>query len=137
MNKCFLTMAAVLLITGCASSDQVRRTWVDPASISDPVKYDADFTQCRDLAKQVYSEEQEARRAAIPAGVIVGTLVGAALGSAIAPSGSGGDLTRFGAVAGGLSGAGAVANAPGTSPAEVMLGAMRECLRGRGYRTIR
>ena len=132
------TSMALVLLAGCGTTTtNVRRTWVDPATITDEAKYEQDFGQCRELALAVYREEQEARRAAIPAGAVVGAVVGAALGSAIAPSGSGGEMTRYGAAVGGLSGAGAAANGAGPKPTDVMLGAMRECLRGRGYRPIR
>lgn len=128
-----IAVLSLLLLAGCATGTQ-RTTWVDPASITDQAAYDRDHEECRAVAVQIFREEQQAQRGAAVATAVVGAAAGAALGSAVAPSGAKGELTRFGAVAGGLSGAGA-ASSPSTGG--VMLHAMRECLRGRGYRPLR
>jgi len=135
--KKYLIAACTLLITGCASTEHARKVWVDPASVSDQAKYSQDFDECKALAWQVFHEDQDAQRAAIPGGMVAGALIGAALGGAIAPRGMGGDIARFGAVEGAVAGGAAAARDSGADPVRSMMIAMRECLRGRGYRPIR
>lgn len=121
------------LVSGCATP---TRTWVDPASITDAAKYETDFKECDVLAGKVMLEAHIEQRNSMLLGALGGALIGAALGSAIAPSGHGGDLTRYGAVAGAAGGAGGGAAAV-TSPHDAAMIATRECLRGRGYHPIR
>ena len=135
--KKYLIAACSLLSTGCVSTEHARKVWVDPASVSDQAKYAQDFDECRALGWQVFHEDQAARQAAVPGGMLVGALIGAALGGALAPRGMGGDIARFGAVEGAVAGGAAAARDSGADPARSMLTAMRECLRGRGYRTLR
>lgn len=127
------TALCIVMLAACSTPER-RMTWVDPSTVKDAATYEKDYFECRSVAYQIFDEEKAARRDDAVRGAVVGAVVGAALGHAVAPSGSKGEITRFGAVAGGVAGAASPSGAP---LGEVLLGAMRECLRGRGYRTLR
>lgn len=118
--KRLIILAVVVLLSACAST--TYRPIVDMKGV-DYNKYEANLQECRAYAAQA---------AGVGTGAGVGAVLGAAVGFALSrATGSQynhGAAARTGAVAGGVSGAGAGAINE--------LGVLKECLRGRGYHVL-
>jgi len=116
-------------LSGCAAGgDYYRRSWVDPATAPDQAKYITDLEECRLLAKAVFDESRDKARAsrtdrfgATAIGVVTGSI-------AAGPAG---------AIIGGSAGMTAVDTDGLRHHLDVLDTANRECLRGRGYATLR
>ncbi len=134
-----LSLVLVLALPGCATriaaDPNERPTLVDPAR-TDMGAYRRDYGECAALANQVDAGEVAGSGAAAGAvaGALVGTLIGAVIGYAVNDTATG---MRVGASLGGIEGAlGGSSGAYGAARAD-QEGALRNCLRGRGYNLIR
>jgi len=134
-----LVLAIVLTLPGCATriaaDPNERPTLVDPAR-TDMTAYRKDYGECVVLANQVDAGQVAGGGAAAGAvaGALVGTLIGAVIGYAVNDTATG---MRVGASLGGIEGAlGGSSGAYGAARAD-QEGALRNCLRGRGYNLIR
>ena len=111
-------LAALLLVTGCASS---RRVVIDDKGV-DPAAYQQDLAECQTIADQVTTGRDAA------GGAVGGAVIGGALGAIFGNSSTAGRMAGGGAVIGGASKAGDAEQEKGQ--------VLRNCLRGRGYRVL-
>jgi outer membrane lipoprotein SlyB len=110
-------IACITLIAGCAAHRS--KPVIDPVGV-DMTRYEADVTECEQIATQV---EQKAGAGAA-GGAVVGGLIGAIVGgrkSAVAGAG-------VGAVSGGARGTAATQREKST--------VVKNCLRNRGYKIL-
>ena len=132
-------LVVAVLISGCAATVPVnpneRPTLVDPAR-TNMGAYQMDYGQCAQLANQTDAQQASASNAFAGAafGAFVGAALGAIVGAAFGDAGGGAAWgASFGAVDGAASGA-----AGGYSAGRIdQETALRNCLRGRGYKIIR
>lgn len=130
--KMLLVLAVSAGMSGCAAQmvrPQEVRAHIDPISVHDQAKLDADVNECTGYADKAM---HEATKRAIWAAVI-GGLAGAAIGSAV---GNGtGYQSNFAAAgaAGGASGAATGAIVQGANRKEAII---YNCLVNRGYRLL-
>ena len=119
----------VIFVLGCAIPYQrlgnKYKGRVDQASITDPIKYQADFDYCTNIAIRLEQQAiQEAQSRAV-GGAIFGGLMGAALGGILGGSHWAGQGAAVGAISGAGSG---VATTPVHSDE-----AFCNCMKNRGY----
>jgi outer membrane lipoprotein SlyB len=122
MKKTITIIAAALALTGCAVSNTGAgfSPLIDGA---DRTKINADLSHCQAYARQVAGS---ADRAA--AGALAGALIGGVLNAALGAKGYGNEMAAFGAITGGLEGAGA--------GARDQQSIVRKCMVGRGHRVL-
>lgn len=119
--KTITCIAAMLSLTGCASMQQSlqSRPLVDMKG-KDVAQYNIDYKECAAYASQIDGNVG----ASAATGAIVFGILGAMLGDR--------STAGFGAVVGGLSGAGEAAGKEQKDKQTVM----RECLKGRSYTVL-
>ena len=119
--KTIICIAAMLSLTGCAGLNQSMqsRPLVDMKG-KDVAQYQQDYRECAAYAEQIDSNVG----ASAVAGAVVFGILGAMLGDR--------STAGFGAVVGGLSGAGEAAGKEQKDKQTVM----RECLKGRSYTVL-
>ena len=119
--KTIICIAAMMSLTGCASIQESmqRRPLVDMKG-KDVAQYHIDVRECEAYASQIDGNVG----ASAVAGAVVFGILGAMLGDR--------STAGFGAVVGGLSGAGEAAGKEKKDKQTVM----RECLKGRSYTVL-
>lgn len=123
MRKLFVTLTAVAVLSGCATTGANYAPLVDMRG-RDSVQYDSDLRDC-----QAYAATQTDAGSAAVAGAVIGALFGVALLAAGGGRGGfGNEVAGVGALAGGLSAANA---AEGGQRAVVS-----RCLAGRGWSVL-
>jgi outer membrane lipoprotein SlyB len=118
----------LVLASACATNQERVQNRVDPISISDNERYQADVAECTRLADQEQSQtyREGAGRS------VVGGLLGAATGAAIGAAVAGGSGAATGAAVGGATGVVGGAVTTKGHRDEVI----RNCLVNRGYKTL-
>jgi hypothetical protein len=126
-------ISSLALFRRCCNRDacttaQNRVRSVDPGSVSDNERYQADVAECTRLAdnEQTQTNRDMATRS------VVGGLVGAATGAAIGAAVGGGHGAGTGAAIGGATGVVGGAVTTQGHRDEVI----RNCLQNRGYKTL-
>lgn len=122
MKKTIIIVAAALALTGCA----VNNTGAGFSPVidgADPIKVAADLHECRAHAQQVAGAADRA-----VAGALAGALIGGLFNAALGVKGYGNEMAAFGAITGGLEGAGA--------GAKDQQSIIRNCMVGRGHRVL-
>lgn len=118
MKAIVLTVAAVLLLAGCA-----YKPLIDPKTSKSPENYDTDLAECRALARQ-----EPGAGAGAAVGAVGGAVIGAAVASATGRGEHASRAASGGAVLGGAGGAGRGARG--------QRGIVRNCMQGRGYSVL-
>jgi outer membrane lipoprotein SlyB len=129
MHRSLALFAALLVVASACTTTQERvQNRVDPGSISDNERYQADVAECVRLAdnEQTQTNRDMATRS------VVGGLVGAAAGAAIGAAVGGGAGAGTGAAIGGTTGVVGGAVTTQGHRDEVI----RNCLQNRGYKTL-
>ena len=122
MKKTITIIAAAIALTGCA----VNNTGAGFSPLidgADRTKINADLSDCQAYARQVAGAADRA-----VAGAIAGALIGGVLNAALGAKGYGNEMAAFGAITGGLEGAGA--------GAKDQQSIIRNCMTGRGHRVL-
>lgn len=117
-----------LLATGCASKLQVI---VDPKSIQNEAKYQADMDECHGLAKSYDLTDQTRNNALLGAaggGIAVAGVATAVAGAVFLPALP---FIAAGVAAGGLAGGGLTKSGETSAREKIW----SECMKDRGYRT--
>lgn len=129
MHRSLAVFATLLVFASACTTTQERvQNRVDPVSISDNERYQADVAECTRLAD---NEQSQTNKDMATRGV-VGGLIGAATGAAIGAAVGGGAGAATGAAIGG--GTGIVGGAVTTKGhRDEVIG---NCLRNRGYKTL-
>lgn len=129
MHRSLALLAAVTLMASACTTTQERvQNRVDPVSVTDNERYQADLAECTRLADQAQTEtyREGATRS------VVGGLLGAATGAAIGAAVGGGSGAATGAAIGGATGVVGGAVTTQGHRDEVI----RNCLQNRGYKTL-
>jgi outer membrane lipoprotein SlyB len=120
--KTIIIIAAALVLTGCATT-QSGAEFVPLIDGSDRTKISADLGDCQAYARQVAGAADRA-----VAGALAGALIGGVLNAALGVRGQGNEMAAFGAITGGLQGAG--------EGAKDQKSIIRNCMAGRGHRVL-
>jgi outer membrane lipoprotein SlyB len=118
----------MLCATACTTTQERVQNRVDPGSISDNERYQADVAECTRLA----DNEQSQTNKDMATRSVVGGLLGAATGAAIGAAVGGGSGAATGAAIGG--GTGVVGGAVTTQGHRDEV--IHNCLVNRGYKTL-
>jgi len=123
MQKQFLTITSVLILTSCASVEDLTgsKPIIDTAGVNF-AQYESDLEDCSAYADQVAIANKVATGAV--SGAVVGSLIGAALGNS--------SIAKRGAGVGAVGGAGRNVSAGLQERQRVI----KRCLIGRGYRVL-
>lgn len=116
MTRKLIVLVPTLLLAACAYNPVI-----DPKTSQHPENFEADLTECRQIAEQ-------APKGAALAGAGIGAALGAGVAVASGHSGAAGQVAGGGAVIGGARG-GAASNRE-----KRMI--VRNCLKGRGYAVL-
>jgi hypothetical protein len=123
------TLTLSLALSGCASSVNVA---IDPSSIQNKTKFDADYKQCQDIAKTYDLSQDTGTNAALGAvagGAVVAGVATAVAGAIFAPA------IPF-ILAGAALGGGVTGGFTKSKESEAREAILADCLNQRGYKAF-
>ncbi len=123
------TLAISIFVSGCASSVNVA---VDPASITDRKKFEADYQTCQAIAK-TYDLSQDTNQNAVM-GAAIGAVGVAGVATAVAGAVFAPAIPFI--IAGGAAGGGLMGGATQQKENQARENILTDCLDKRGYRAF-